>query len=132
MTIRSAREALTQRLGREPRLSELSAETGFLPEEIADTDLATEEVVSLHQSMGEEGLSLQDVIFDPEAEEKKLDSLALREAVARLPGKERAVIALRYYRGLTQSAAAKLLGVSQVQVSRLERRALESLRKSLQ
>ncbi len=132
MTIRSAREALTQRLGREPRLSELSAETGFLPEEIADTDLATEEVVSLHQSMGEEGLSLQDVIFDPEAEEKKLDSLALREAVSRLPGKERAVIALRYYRGLTQSAAAKLLGVSQVQVSRLERRALESLRKSLQ
>ena len=132
MTIRSAREALTQRLGREPRLSELSAETGFLPEEIADTDLATEEVVSLHQSMGEEGLSLQDVIFDPEAEEKKLDSLALREAVARLPGKERAVIALRYYRGLTQSAAAKLLGVSQVQVSRLDRRALESLRKSLQ
>ena len=132
LVIRSAREALTQRLGREPRLSELSAETGLLPEEIADTDMATEEVMSLHQTLGEEGLSLQDVIFDPEAEEKKLDSLALREAVARLPGKEREVIALRYYRGLTQSAAAKLLGVSQVQVSRLERRALQSLHKSLQ
>ena len=129
--IRSAREGLTQRLGREPRLSELSEETGLRPEEIAETDLATEEVVSLQQSMGEEGLSLQDVVFDPEAEEKKLDSLALREAVRRLPEKERAVIALRYYRGLTQTAAAKLLGVSQVQVSRLERRALENLRKSL-
>ena len=52
--------------------------------------------------------------------------------MAALPEKERAVIALRYYRGLTQTAAAKLLGVSQVQVSRLERRALEALRRSLQ
>ena len=131
-TIRSAREALAQRLGREPRLSELSAETGLRPEEIADTDLAAEEPVSLQQSLGEEGLALEDVVFDPEAEERKLDSLALREAVAALPGKERAVIALRYFRGLTQSASARILGVSQVQVSRLERRALENLRRSLQ
>ena len=132
LLIRSAREALAHRLGREPRISELSAETGLLPEEIADTEMATEEVASLQQSFGEEGLALQDVIFDPEAEEKKLDCLALREAVARLSEKERAVIALRYYRGLTQSAAAKILGVSQVQVSRLERRALQDLRKRLQ
>ena len=132
MTIRSAREALAQRLGREPRLSELSAETGLRPEEIADTDLAAEEPVSLQQSLGEEGLALEDVVFDPEAEERKLDSLALREAVAALSDKERSVIALRYFRGLTQSASARILGVSQVQVSRLERRALEALRRSLQ
>ena len=130
--IRSAREALFQRLGREPRLSELSAETGLQPEEIADIDLATEEVASLQQSLGEDGAELQDVIFDREAEEKKLDSLALREALARLPEKERTVIGLRYYRGLTQAASAKILGVSQVQVSRLERRALQDLRKCLQ
>jgi RNA polymerase sporulation-specific sigma factor len=132
LTIRSARNALAQRLGRDPFLSELSAETGLDPEEIAEIDLATEEVASLQQSIGEEGPELQEVIFDPEAEERKLDSLALREAVARLPERERAVIALRYYRGLTQAAAARLLGVSQVQVSRLERRALENLRRSLQ
>ena len=130
--VRNAREALFQRLGREPRLSELSAETGLQPEEIADIDLATEEVVSLQQSLGEDGAELQDMVFDREAEEKKLDFLALREALARLPEKERAVIGLRYYRGLTQAASAKLLGVSQVQVSRLERRALQDLRKSLQ
>ena len=130
--IRNAREALFQRLGREPRLSELSAETGLQPEEIADIDLATEEVVSLQQSLGEDGAELQDMVFDREAEEKKLDFLALREALARLPEKERTVIGLRYYRGLTQAASAKLLGVSQVQVSRLERRALQDLRKSLQ
>ncbi len=130
--VRNAREALFQRFGREPRLSELSAETGLPPEEIADIDLATEEVVSLQQSLGEDGAELQDMVFDGEAEEKKLDALALREALARLPEKERTVIGLRYYRGLTQAASAKILGVSQVQVSRLERRALQYLRKSLQ
>ena len=130
--VRNAREALFQRLGREPRLSELSAETGLQPEEIADIDLATEEVVSLQQSLGEDGAELQDMVFDREAEEKKLDFLALREALARLPEKERTVIGLRYFRGRTQAASAKLLGVSQVQVSRLERRALQDLRKSLQ
>ena len=130
--VRNAREALFQRFGREPRLSELSAETGLPPEEIADIDLATEEVVSLQQSLGEDGAELQDMVFDGEAEEKKLDTLALREALARLPEKERTVIGLRYYRGLTQAASAKILGVSQVQVSRLERRALQDLRKRLQ
>ena len=80
----------------------------------------------------EDGAELQDMVFDGEAEERKLDFLALREALARLPEKERTVIGLRYYRGLTQAASAKLLGVSQVQVSRLERRALQDLRKSLQ
>ncbi len=130
--IRSAREALTQRLGREPRLSELSDETGLRPEEIAETELATEEVASLQQSVGEDGPVLQDVVFDPEAEERDLDRFSLREAVAQLPDKERQVIALRYFRGLTQASTAKLLGVSQVQVSRLERRALDYLRKRLQ
>lgn len=131
LLIRSAREALAQRLGREPRLSELSAETGLPPEEIAETELATEEVASLQQTLGEDGAELQETIFDPEAEEKELESLALREALAGLPEKERAVIGLRYYRGLTQAVSAKILGVSQVQISRLERRALEALRKSL-
>ncbi len=60
-----------------------------------------------------------------------IESLALREAVAALPERERMELALRYYRGLTQTRAAELLGVSQVQVSRLERRAVETLRKTL-
>ena len=61
-----------------------------------------------------------------------IETLALREAIRDLPRQERMVIALRYYRGMTQTQAAELLGVSQVQVSRLERRAVEALRKSLQ
>ena len=101
------------------------------PEEIAEADLAGGEVLSLQQSLGDEGLSLQDTVFDPGAEEKQLDNLALRTAVTGLAQRERTVIALRYWHGLTQAAAAKILGVSQVQVSRLERRALDELRKSL-
>ena len=130
--LRQVREQLEQKLGREPRLSELSAETGLEPEDIAATDLASGEVVSLQQSLGEEGLVLQDVVTDPEQETRFLDSLALREAVSALPEKQKSVIALRYWRGMTQAAAARVLGVSQVQVSRLERKALDALRESLE
>ena len=131
LVIRAAKERLEQQLGRDPRISELAAETGLRPEEIAETELAVSDVSSLQQAMGEDGLSLQDVIADPVSEEWLLDHLSLRLAVAALAPRERAVIDLRYGRGLTQTAAAKVLGVSQVQVSRLERRALEELRRRM-
>jgi RNA polymerase sporulation-specific sigma factor len=131
LVIRAAKERLEQQLGRDPRISELAAETGLRPEEIAETELAVSDVSSLQQAMGEDGLSLQDVISDPVSEERLLDHLSLRLAVAALAPRERAVIDLRYGRGLTQTAAAKVLGVSQVQVSRLERRALEELRRRM-
>ena len=130
--IRAAQERLAQQLGREPRISELAAETGLRPEEIAETELAVSDVSSLQQTLGEDGLALQDVISDPSSEERLLDHLSLRLAVAALAPRERAVIDLRYARGLTQTAAAKVLGVSQVQVSRLERRALEELRRRME
>lgn len=131
-SIRMARKALEQRLGREPVLTELSRETGFTPEEIAEAETATAAAASLQQENGEDGPTLEELLSDPEQEERMIESLALREAIGELPKQERMVIALRYYRGLTQTQAAELLGVSQVQVSRLERRAVEALRKSLQ
>ena len=63
-------------------------------------------------------------------EEGLVERIALREAVDQLPEKERMTILLRYFKGLTQERAARVLGVSQVQVSRLERRGLERLRQS--
>ena len=107
LTLYALRERLRQELGREPSLSELSDQTGWTPEEIAQVDLATE--------APEEGL---------------VERIALREAVDQLPEKERMTILLRYFKGLTQERAARVLGVSQVQVSRLERRGLERLRQS--
>lgn len=130
--VRMARKALEQRLGREPALSELSRETGFTPEEIAEAETATAAAASLQQENGEDGPTLEEVLSDPGQEERMIETLALREAIGNLPRQERMVIALRYYRGLTQTQTAELMRVSQVQVSRLERRAVEALRKSLQ
>ncbi len=131
LTVRLARSRLEQRLGREPTLTELSAETGLSPEDIAMCETATAATESLQQETGEDGFSLEQMLSDAGEEERLVEGVALREAIASLPEKERAVIALRYYRGLTQQAAAEILKVSQVQISRIERRAVEQLRKYL-
>ena len=121
--IAAARRALEQRLGRDVRLSELAAETGLSAEEIAEAEAAVSPAESLQRESGE-GFSLELRLAAEDETERVLERAALREAIERLPERERAVIALRYYRDLTQSAAARLLGVSQVQVSRIERRAI--------
>ncbi len=126
--IRSARTALEQRLGREPRLSELVRETGLSPEEIAAAETAMSPPESLQRQSGEEGFSLEKVLGDYAQEERLLESVSLKQALDRLPEREAQVIALRYFHGLTQDACARLLGISQVQVSRLERRAMQALR----
>lgn len=131
LTVRLARSRLEQRLGREPTLSELSNETGISTEDIAVCETATAATESLQQESGEDGFSLEQMLSDTAEEERLVEGVALREAIATLPEKERAVIALRYYRGLTQQAAAEILKVSQVQISRIERRAVEQLRKHM-
>ena len=129
--VQQARRLLEQRLAREPTVSELSAETGLEPEEIAMAETAAGPTESLQQTTGEHGFALEQMLGDYEAPERMLEQIALRAAVAALPERERAVIALRFYRGLTQQRCADLLQISQVQVSRLERRAVERLREQL-
>ncbi len=126
--LHTARLALEQRLGREPRLSELAAETGMAVEDIAAVETATSPAESLQKETGEEGFTLENVLGDYGQEERLLESVSLRQAVERLPLREQQVISLRYFHGLTQDASARVLGVSQVQISRLERRAMEKLR----
>ena len=130
--IRAARLLLEQRLGREPKLSELSAETGISPEEIAFAETATGPADSIQRESGEDGFTLELVLGDYGAEERLVEHVALRAAIEKLPERERQVIALRYYHGMTQQASARVLHVSQVQVSRLERRAVEQLRDMLE
>ena len=129
--VRAARERLAARLGREPTLSELSAETGLEPEEIAAAQEAGLPVASLQSETGD-GLTLESVLGTDGMEEGIVEREALRAAIAALPDREKRVILLRYYRGMTQEGAARILGVSQVQVSRIERRAVEQLRRKLQ
>ena len=128
-TLYSIRERLRHELGREPFLSELSETAGMTPEEIAEIDLATDTPESLQQETTD-GLTLEGMLGTEAPEEKLVEKIALREAIDQLPEKERMTILLRYFKGLTQEQTARVLGVSQVQISRLERRGLERLRKS--
>ena len=130
-TLYTARERLRQSLGREPALSELSEATGLAPEEIARTELATNAPESLQQEMAD-GLTLEGTLGTEAPEEGLVERIALREAIDHLPEKERMTILLRYFKGMTQEQTARVLGVSQVQVSRLERRGLGHLRESFE
>ncbi len=125
--IRAAAATLGASLGREATLSELAAETGLEPEEIAAAQTATQAVSSLQAETGE-GLTLESTLGVEGPEEELVERFALRDAIAALGERERRVILLRYYRAMTQDQCAQVLGVSQVQVSRLEKRAIARLR----
>lgn len=129
-SIRQAKDRLQLTLGREPTLSELAAETGLEPEEIAAAETANAPVSSLQMDLGG-GLTLEQVMGDEGMEEGVIERLDLRRAVASLSPRERQVIELRYFRGLTQDKTAKILNVSQVQVSRIEKKAMAALRERL-
>jgi RNA polymerase sporulation-specific sigma factor len=130
-TIRSTRNRLTSALGREPTLQEISRQTGFSPEEIALAETATAATESIQRESGEEGFSLEDILTDTESEERMVEKIALRQAVSSLPDRERTVIQLRYFHALTQQRVAKVMGVSQVQVSRIEKKAISLLKETM-
>ena len=126
--IKGARSMLSVSLGREPSISEIAEQTGLSPEEIAVAENATAATESIHKQSGDDGFSLENILTDTESEEKLVEKISLRQAIERLPDREKSVIKLRYYHGLTQDRASKVLGISQVQVSRIEKKALEKLR----
>ena len=126
--IKTTRNHLVHALGREPTIQEISRQTGLTAEEIATAETATASVESMQQETGEDGFTLENILSDTQSEEKLLESLALKQAIARLPEREATVIRLRYYHGLTQDRISKVLKVSQVQVSRIEKKALSLLR----
>lgn len=126
--IKITRGQLIQKLGREPTVSELAEVSGFTPEEIAVAETATAGVESIHQESGEDGFTLENVLADTTTEELILDQISLRQAIDKLPDRENKIIKLRYYHGLTQDRVSKVMGVSQVQISRIEKKALEQLK----
>jgi len=127
-SLRAARESLTAGLGRDPTLSELSGHTGVPVEEIAEAELSAVPVESLQRESGEDGFTVESALGLEGHENLVLEKVALQDAIGRLPERERQVIQLRYYKSLTQDQASRVLGVSQVQISRLERRALTAMR----
>ena len=130
-SIRAVRSRLLLEKGREPLISEIAELTGYTAEEIAEADIATSSVESISQSNGEEGLSWENVLSDTESEEVLLEKLSLRQAIEKLPQREALVIKLRYFHGLTQQRVSVVLAVSQVQVSRIEKKALSLLKQMM-
>ena len=126
--IRQTRNHLIQALGREPTVQEISRQTGLSPEEIALAENATAATESIQKEAGEEGFSLEHILTDTESEEKMVERIALMQAMEKLPQRENMVIKLRFFHCLTQQRVAKVLDVSQVQVSRIEKKALLHLR----
>ena len=130
-TIKTARSHLTNTLCREPTVSELSEYTGISPEDIAVAESATAGVESINQATGEDGFCLENTLTDTQSEDSFLEKMALRQAVEKLPEREATVIKLRYFHGLTQQRVSNVLQVSQVQISRIEKKALEKLKELL-
>lgn len=129
--IAQARSELSAALGGEPTISELAEYLELEPEEIALAESATSAVASLSAETGD-GLTLESVLGDEGMEEALVERLDLKAAIAQLDERERLVIQLRYFRAFTQEQTARVIGVSQVQVSRIERRAVEHLRAMLE
>lgn len=129
--VRHARNELSVRLGREPLVSEVAVETGLSPEEIASAELAAMPLDSLERPAGDGSCELGQLLTGVEQEERILESIALRHAIEKLEPRLKAVIQMRYYRGMTQDKTAAVLGISQVQVSRIERKAISLLREEM-
>ena len=129
--IKIARSRLTNSFGREPTITEISEETGYTLEEIAIAETATAATESIQRQTGEDGFSLEDVLTDTQTEDTLVEKISLRQAIGKLPERERTVIQLRYFHALTQQRVARVMGVSQVQVSRIEKKALMNLRNLL-
>ncbi len=124
LKIDRAARVLAQRLGREPKLSELAAETGMDIEAILTATEATQPLVSLDLPPEEGGITPS--IGSPE--ENALDRVLTREILGALPPRERRLIVLRFFMEQTQAATAQELGMTQVAVSRLEKKILSELR----
>ncbi len=124
------RESLSKELGREPTISELAQRLNVSPEEAAEAVSAAMPVMSLTYE-DENGPSEIELPTEPAAEERLSEMLALREVMDELDEQDKTIITLRYFKSKTQSQTAKVLGMTQVQVSRRERAILFELRKKL-
>lgn len=133
--LRRAEEKLLYEMGREPTIEELSLETGILKEDIVMALEANTEIESIYkmvyQGEGNEIFLVDKLPEKCDENEKLINSLALRQIMNELTEQERAIIELRYFQEKTQTEVAKTLSVSQVQISRMEKRILLKMREKI-
>ena len=130
--VKTARESLCGSLGREPTVEEIAGEIGATREEVAVSMEAAAEVESLYKNVGngeDKSLCLMDKIEDHrERQEELINHMVLEKLISQLGEKDREIIIRRYFRNQTQTQVAVSLGISQVQVSRLEKKILKQMR----
>ncbi|MBR5559212.1 MAG: sigma-70 family RNA polymerase sigma factor [Oscillospiraceae bacterium] len=129
MRVQRAREELCARTGSEPTVLQLAEYLELEPEQVAEAAMAASPVLSLTESDEEGGGQIDLPVESPE--EKITDRLSLRQAMQQLDERDRRLIVLRYYGRKTQSQTASILGMTQVQVSRREKKLLLFMREKL-
>lgn len=131
----AAREQLSLKLGNEPTIEEIAAEISEKTVDISKALEAIVEPVSLYDTVysdGGDSIYIMDQISDDSCnDELWLEDIALKEAIKKLNDRERTIISLRFYGGKTQMEIADEIGISQAQVSRLEKSAFERIRKNI-
>nr|WP_297171165.1 sigma-70 family RNA polymerase sigma factor [uncultured Agathobaculum sp.] len=128
--VRRVQGEIESKTGRSPTVTELAEATGLTAEEVAACEQAEVSVDSFERELSGGG-RLGDLIGDEGMEERACLYLSLGEAMRSLSAREQQVLALRFSRDLTQQQVSKIIGVSQVQVSRIEKRAIQALREKL-
>ena len=132
--VRYVQEQLSQELGRDPKLSEVAEKLDLTPEQLTEALEATQYLTSIHEERYQDdgdAIYVIDQLADREDDSRFLEHIALGEVIDRLPERERSILYLRFYRDQTQMEVAKRIGISQVQVSRLERSALKKVKEML-
>ncbi len=131
----SVKEKLTAESGKEPGIAEIAKEMGLQPEEVSIALDAIVDPVSMQEPLyhdGTDAVFIMDQIKDEKnIDESWLESISLKEAISRLSEREQHIINLRFFQGKTQTEVASEIGISQAQVSRLEKNALNHMRKNL-
>lgn len=131
--IRRKRDDLAKELGRNPTIQEIAYALGITPDEVVLAHEASKAPQSIHETVFEndgDPITLMDQVAD-DPEEKWFSNLTIKDIVERLSDREKLIVYLRYYKDQTQSEVAERLGISQVQVSRLEKKILNTLRKQI-
>lgn len=117
-----------------PTIDEIAKALSVTPEEVVYAQDASKQILSLDAQIDETSNNSQSVLDRVVEEDKSeilLDKLLLKEAISLLPEREKKIVLLRYYRGKTQSEVAMMLGVSQVQISRLETKIIDKLKNKI-
>ena len=128
-----AKENYISENGTSPRIEEIAKICGATPEEAAAALCAVSPAVSLSEPLfgEEENFTLENTLFLQDESEKMLEKLSLSEALAKMPELWRKIVIFRYYRDMSQQSTAEKLGLSQVKISREEKKLIEFLRKQM-